>query len=57
MRSREFTFDLAALVPLDLLQFRFGCQPLLRFPRFFKVSLFFINLIKINFKKNINQID
>jgi len=38
MRSREFLLDLAALIPLDLLQLRFGAQPLLRFPRFFKVS-------------------
>ncbi|XP_059622102.1 uncharacterized protein LOC132265433 isoform X2 [Phlebotomus argentipes] len=37
IRSREFLLDLAALIPLDLLQIRFGTQPLLRFPRFFKV--------------------
>lgn len=38
MRSRKFLFDLAALVPLDLLQIKLGTQPLLRFPRFLKVS-------------------
>lgn len=38
MRSRNFMFDLAALVPLDLLQLRLGTHPLLRFPRFCKVS-------------------
>ncbi|XP_055679126.1 uncharacterized protein LOC129787501 isoform X3 [Lutzomyia longipalpis] len=37
IKSREFLLDLAALIPLDLLQIRFGTQPLLRFPRFFKV--------------------
>ncbi|XP_055295975.1 uncharacterized protein LOC129565282 isoform X3 [Sitodiplosis mosellana] len=37
MRSRKFLFDLAALIPLDLLQIRLGTQPLLRFPRFLKV--------------------
>lgn len=31
--------DLAALIPLDLLQIRLGTQPLLRFPRFLKVSM------------------
>lgn len=44
MRSRKFLFDLAALVPLDLLQIKLGTQPLLRFPRFLKVSrLFAVN--------------
>lgn len=38
MRSKNFLLDLAALVPLDLLQLKLGTQPLLRFPRFFKVS-------------------
>ncbi|XP_037024919.1 uncharacterized protein LOC119066502 isoform X2 [Bradysia coprophila] len=37
MRSRKFLFDLAALLPLDLLQIKLGTQPLLRFPRFLKV--------------------
>lgn len=37
LRSRAFLLDLAALIPLDLLQLRFGTHPLLRFPRFFKV--------------------
>lgn len=38
MRSRKFLFDLSALLPLDLLQIKLGTQPLLRFPRFLKVS-------------------
>lgn len=38
MKSRAFLFDLAALIPLDALQLRFGPQPLLRFPRFLKVN-------------------
>uniref|UniRef100_T1GXI5 Ion transport domain-containing protein n=1 Tax=Megaselia scalaris TaxID=36166 RepID=T1GXI5_MEGSC len=37
MRSRAFFLDIAALLPLDLLQLRLGSQPLLRFPRFLKV--------------------
>ncbi|KAL1380597.1 hypothetical protein pipiens_014070, partial [Culex pipiens pipiens] len=37
LHSSEFLFDLASLVPLDILQIRLGAQPLLRFPRFFKV--------------------
>lgn len=37
MHSRAFIFDLISLIPLDILQFRFGTQPMLRFPRFFKV--------------------
>ncbi|KAK9753126.1 Cyclic nucleotide-binding domain [Popillia japonica] len=37
LTSRAFLLDLAALCPLDLLQLRFGPQPLLRWPRFFKV--------------------
>lgn len=41
MRSRKFLFDLTALIPIDLLQIRLGTQPLLRFPRFLKVSNFF----------------
>lgn len=38
LHARAFIFDLISLIPLDILQFRFGTQPLLRFPRFFKVS-------------------
>ncbi|XP_021704984.1 uncharacterized protein LOC5563584 isoform X2 [Aedes aegypti] len=37
LHSSEFLLDLATLVPLDILQIRLGTQPLLRFPRFFKV--------------------
>lgn len=37
LTSRAFLLDLAALCPLDLLQIHLGPQPLLRFPRFFKV--------------------
>ncbi|XP_058057764.1 uncharacterized protein LOC131208868 [Anopheles bellator] len=37
LRSRAFLLDLAALIPLDILQIRLGSQPMLRFPRFFKV--------------------
>ncbi|XP_035783080.1 uncharacterized protein LOC118461631 isoform X7 [Anopheles albimanus] len=37
LRSRAFLLDLAALIPLDILQLRLGSQPMLRFPRFFKV--------------------
>ncbi|KAG5681433.1 hypothetical protein PVAND_010869 [Polypedilum vanderplanki] len=37
IRSREFLLDLMSLIPLDILQFRFGPNPLLRFPRFLKV--------------------
>ncbi|XP_055539631.1 uncharacterized protein LOC129726683 isoform X3 [Wyeomyia smithii] len=37
LHSSEFLLDLASLVPLDILQIRLGSQPLLRFPRFFKV--------------------
>lgn len=40
LHLRAFIFDLISLIPLDILQFRFGTQPLLRFPRFFKVSFF-----------------
>lgn len=38
MHSREFIFDMIALIPLDLLQLKMGTHPLLRFTRFFKVS-------------------
>ncbi|KAK9892362.1 hypothetical protein WA026_019815 [Henosepilachna vigintioctopunctata] len=37
LRSRAFLLDIASLCPLDLLQFKFGAQPLLRCPRFLKV--------------------
>ncbi|XP_013793293.2 cyclic nucleotide-gated cation channel alpha-3-like, partial [Limulus polyphemus] len=37
VRCRHFLMDLAALVPLDLLQLHVGTIPLLRFPRFSKV--------------------
>lgn len=38
LRSRAFLLDLTALCPVDLLQLRFGPNPLLRCPRFLKVS-------------------
>lgn len=38
LKSRAFLFDLASLTPLDILQLRIGAQPMLRFPRFLKVS-------------------
>ncbi|KAL7034478.1 hypothetical protein ACKWTF_007979 [Chironomus riparius] len=37
LRSKKFLLDLMSLIPLDILQFRFGPNPLLRFPRFLKV--------------------
>ncbi|XP_066257899.1 uncharacterized protein Cngl isoform X2 [Euwallacea similis] len=37
LRSRAFLLDLTALCPVDLLQLRFGPNPLLRCPRFLKV--------------------
>ncbi|XP_076256567.1 uncharacterized protein LOC143193965 isoform X3 [Rhynchophorus ferrugineus] len=37
LRSRAFLLDLTALCPADLLQLRFGPNPLLRCPRFLKV--------------------
>ncbi|XP_055840481.1 uncharacterized protein LOC129908169 isoform X3 [Episyrphus balteatus] len=37
MQNRHFYLDLAALIPLDLLQLKFGTHPILRFTRFFKV--------------------
>lgn len=36
MQSRAFLLDLGALLPLDLLQFNVGINPILRFPRFLK---------------------
>ncbi|CAH0391864.1 unnamed protein product [Bemisia tabaci] len=37
LKSNSFVLDVLALLPLDLLQFNLGIQPLLRFPRFLKV--------------------
>ncbi|CAH8595379.1 unnamed protein product [Heterobilharzia americana] len=37
IRSYKFLMDLFALIPLDLLQIKIGIQPMLRFPRFFKL--------------------
>ncbi|XP_030747416.1 uncharacterized protein LOC115875949 [Sitophilus oryzae] len=37
LRSRAFVLDLIALCPADLLQLKFGPNPLLRCPRFLKV--------------------
>lgn len=36
MQSKAFLLDLGSLVPLDLLQFNVGINPILRFPRFLK---------------------
>uniref|UniRef100_A0A094ZI65 Cyclic nucleotide-gated olfactory channel n=1 Tax=Schistosoma haematobium TaxID=6185 RepID=A0A094ZI65_SCHHA len=36
MKSYKFLLDLLSLFPLDLIQFKIGIQPMLRFPRFFK---------------------
>lgn len=47
LKSRAFLLDLGALCPLDLLQIRWGTQPLLRFPRFLKVSFLLSNLINL----------
>lgn len=38
IKSRAFLLDLVALLPLDLLQLNIGVNPILRFPRFLKVS-------------------
>lgn len=40
MKSRAFLLDLVALLPLDLIQFNIGVNPILRFPRFLKVRLY-----------------
>jgi hypothetical protein len=37
--SRSFWFDVACLTPLDLIQLQIGPCPILRFPRFLKVSI------------------
>ncbi|CAH8585880.1 unnamed protein product [Schistosoma rodhaini] len=36
MKSYKFLLDITSLLPLDLLQFKIGIQPMLRFPRFLK---------------------
>ncbi|XP_018652319.1 putative cyclic-nucleotide-gated cation channel [Schistosoma mansoni] len=36
MKSYKFLLDITSLLPLDLLQFKVGIQPMLRFPRFLK---------------------
>jgi len=38
IHSRAFMLDVSSLLPLDLLQFNLGINPILRFPRFLKVS-------------------
>ncbi|KAF5406249.1 hypothetical protein PHET_00246 [Paragonimus heterotremus] len=37
VQTKHFALDLLSLLPLDLLQFLVGIQPLLRFPRFIKI--------------------
>ncbi|GFS36453.1 cyclic nucleotide-gated cation channel beta-1 [Nephila pilipes] len=39
-RKREFKLDLLSLLPLDLLYFIYGINPLFRLPRFLKVQTF-----------------
>ncbi|KAH8872432.1 cGMP-gated cation channel alpha-1 [Schistosoma japonicum] len=36
IKSYKFLLDILSLLPLDLLQFKIGIQPMLRFPRFLK---------------------
>ena len=47
VKSVMFIYDLLALLPLDLLQFRIGIHPILRFPRFIKIyrTLRFMNIV------------
>ena len=37
IHSRAFLLDMSSMLPLDLLQFNIGINPILRFPRFLKV--------------------
>ena len=37
VKTRSFKLDLISLLPLELLQIKFGIHPILRFPRFLKV--------------------
>ncbi|XP_025264119.1 uncharacterized protein LOC105251466 isoform X1 [Camponotus floridanus] len=37
LKSKSFILDLLALLPLDVLQFNLGSNPMLRFPRFLKI--------------------
>ncbi|CAH8566205.1 unnamed protein product [Heterobilharzia americana] len=37
IKSYQFLLDIISLLPLDILQFKYGIQPMLRFPRFFKL--------------------
>lgn len=53
MKSRSFLLDLVSLVPLDLLQFTIGINPMIRFPRFFKVS--YLDSFKRNLLNFINE--
>lgn len=38
VQSRSFILDLMAMIPVQLLQLKIGTNPILRFPRFVKVS-------------------
>lgn len=44
IHSRDFVFDIISLIPLDLIQLKIGSNPLLRFSRFFKVSIMELNM-------------
>ena len=37
LRSKTFVMDMLALVPLEMLEYNIGKNPMLRFPRFFKI--------------------
>ncbi|MEQ2185568.1 hypothetical protein GOODEAATRI_019566, partial [Goodea atripinnis] len=41
MKSKRFKLDVASLVPLELLYFKTGINPLLRLPRLLKINSFF----------------
>ncbi|PWA27046.1 hypothetical protein CCH79_00020564, partial [Gambusia affinis] len=41
MKTKRFKFDVASLVPLELLYFKTGINPLLRLPRLLKINSFF----------------
>ncbi|XP_023201743.1 cyclic nucleotide-gated cation channel beta-1-like [Xiphophorus maculatus] len=41
MKTKRFKFDVASLLPLELLYFKTGINPLLRLPRLLKINSFF----------------
>ncbi|KAI5724460.1 hypothetical protein M8J77_002908 [Diaphorina citri] len=56
VKSRAFMLDIISLLPLDLLYFKIGVNPMLRFPRFLKELMETFNIPTLQHRRDVDVV-